>query len=170
MQQLPAILTPDVGLIFWMLAAFLVVFVLLARYGFPVIISMVNERKTYIDESLQKAREANEKLANIKAESDAILKAAHEQQAQIIKEAMATRESILQEARDKAQEQSRKLIEEAKAQAAIEKDNALREVRGIVADVSVGVAQKLMRQQLERSEEQQNYIIRLLDEVIPAQK
>ena len=69
---MPSFLTPDFGLLFWMLIAFLVVFFILAKFGFPAIINMVEERKKYIDESLQSAREANEKLANIKAESEVI--------------------------------------------------------------------------------------------------
>ena len=61
--NLPAILTPDFGLFFWMLVAFLVVFLLLAKFGFPVITGMVEERKNYIDESLRKAHEAQERGA-----------------------------------------------------------------------------------------------------------
>lgn len=64
---MPALLTPDSGLLFWMVIAFVVMFIILAKFGFPVITKMVEDRKKYIDESLQKAREANEKLANIKA-------------------------------------------------------------------------------------------------------
>ena len=71
---MPSIFTPDFGLLFWMLLAFLVVFVLLAKFGFPVIVKMVDERKAYIDGSLKSAREANEKLAHIKVESEKILK------------------------------------------------------------------------------------------------
>ena len=75
---MPSILSPDLGLLFWMFLAFLIVFALVAKYGFPVIIKMVEDRKNYIDESLKKAREANEKLANIKAESEEILRQASE--------------------------------------------------------------------------------------------
>lgn len=67
---MPSFFTPDFGLLFWMLLAFLVVFVLLAKFGFPVIVKMVDERKAYIDGSLKSAREANEKLAHIKVESE----------------------------------------------------------------------------------------------------
>ena len=65
--QLPAILTPDIGLLFWMLLAFLVVFICLAKWGFPAITGMVEERNRFIDESLRKAHEAEERLANAKA-------------------------------------------------------------------------------------------------------
>ena len=92
--NLPAILTPDFGLFFWMLIAFLVVFVLLAKFGFPVITGMVEERKNYIDESLRKAHEAQERLANIEKEGESILQEAREKQAQILKEAAETRDAI----------------------------------------------------------------------------
>ena len=87
MENLPSILTPDLGLLFWMLLAFLVVFVVLVKYGFPVIIRMVEDRKTYIDESLRKAHEASERLENIKQESEQILQDAREKQSLILKEA-----------------------------------------------------------------------------------
>lgn len=63
MENLPSILTPDLGLLFWMFLAFLVVFFVLSKYGFPVIINMVEKRKSYIDDSLRKAHEASERLA-----------------------------------------------------------------------------------------------------------
>ena len=76
MENLPSILTPDLGLLFWMLLAFLVVFFVLAKYGFPAIIGMVEERKNYIDESLRKAHEASERLGNIQMEGESILQEA----------------------------------------------------------------------------------------------
>ena len=96
MENLPSILTPDLGLLFWMLLAFLVVFGVLAKFGFPAIINMVEERKKYIDESLRKAHEASERLENIKQEGESMLKEAREKQAQIMKEAAGTRDAIVE--------------------------------------------------------------------------
>ena len=113
MQNMPSILTPDFGLMFWMLLAFLVVFGLLAKFGFPTIVKAVEDRKNFIDESLKNAREANEKLANIKVESEQILHEAHEKQAQIIKEAMATRDkanSFLKMLKSKLQQRKKTLL------------------------------------------------------------
>ena len=59
------LLIPDSGLLFWMTLVFVIVFLILWKWGFPSIVKMVNDRKAYIDGSLKKAREANEKLANI---------------------------------------------------------------------------------------------------------
>lgn len=165
MQNLPSILSPDLGLLFWMLLAFVIVFLVLKKYGFPVIIKMVEDRKNFIDESLRNAREANEKLANIQSESEALLKQAREQQAQILKEAMATRDNIIKEAREKAQAEGLKILDEAKAQISSEKENALRDIRSTVADLSVQIAEKVMRHQLDQDAEQEKFIERMLDEI-----
>ena len=72
-----SLLLPDSGLLFWMLLSFGVVFVVLAKYGFPVITKMVEGRKTYIDQSLEVAREANAQLSKLKEESEALIAAAN---------------------------------------------------------------------------------------------
>lgn len=166
--NLPSILTPDVGLMFWMLLAILVVFGLMAKFGFPVIINMVNERKNYIDESLQKAHEANERLASIEQEGERLLNEARARQAEILSQAKATSDSIVREAREKAQEESAKMLQDAKAQIAAEKENALRDIRETVADLSVVIAEKVVRQKLANTTEQQKLIEQMLDEVCKA--
>ncbi|QFQ11836.1 ATP synthase F0 subunit B [Pseudoprevotella muciniphila] len=168
MQNMPSILTPDFGLLFWMLLAFLVVFFLLKKYAFGAITGAVEERKNFIDESIKNAREANEKLANIKAESEKILMEARAKQADIIKEAMATRDNIIKASQVKAQTEGAKILEEAKAQIQVEKENALRDIRSQVADLSLQVAEKVVRRQIETDKEQELYIERLLDEVAKA--
>ena len=166
--NLPSILTPDFGLLFWMLLAFLVVFFLVAKYGFPVITEMVEERKRYIDESLQKANEANERLAGIEKESERIITEARQHQAEILKQAKETGDHIIQNAREQAENESAKLILNAKEQISAEKQKALSEINQTVADVSVVIAEKIMRQKLTNNEEQQKLIERMLDEVYKA--
>lgn len=166
--NLPSILTPDVGLMFWMLLAILVVFGLMAKFGFPVIINMVNERKNYIDESLQKAHEANERLASIEQEGERLLNEARARQAEILSQAKATSDSIVREAREKAQEEGAKMLQDAKAQIAAEKEIALRDIRETVADLSVVIAEKVVRQKLANTTEQQKLIEQMLDEVCKA--
>ena len=161
----PSILTPDFGLLFWMLLAFLVVCFILAKWGFPAITGMVEKRKAFIDESLKNAREANEKLATLEAESETLLREAREKQASILQEAMATRDGIIRDAQTKAQTEGAKLLAEAKAQIEVEKQNALREIRSQVADLSVGIAEKVLRQQLQDNAQQEELIGRMLDEV-----
>ena len=73
------LLTPDPGTLFWMVIIFGIVFFILAKYAFPVITGMVDKRKQYIDSSLEAARQANEQLQQVKAESEALLARAHEE-------------------------------------------------------------------------------------------
>ncbi len=162
--NLPSILTPDFGLLFWMLLAFLIVFFLMAKYGFPIITKMVEDRKNYIDESLQKAHEANERLAGIQQESERLLAEARAKQADILAQAKATGDSIVSEARNKAQADGAKLLQEAKAQIAAEKENALRDIRQTVADLSIVIAEKVVRQKLANNDEQQALIEQMLNE------
>ena len=163
--NLPAVLTPDLGLLFWMMLAFLVVFFILAKFGFPAIIGMVDERKKYIDESLQKAHEANERLASITAESEKMLTEARERSSQLVKEAAATRDSIVASAQDKAREESARILAEAKQQIENEKQAALQDIRKEVAQLSVSVAEKILMHELGTDAAQMQYVDKLLDEV-----
>ena len=162
---MPSFLTHDFGLLFWMLIAFLVVFFILAKFGFPAIINMVEERKKYIDESLQSAREANEKLANIKAESEVILKEAQLRQSQILKDATATREKIIREAKEKASTEASRIVEEARAQIVAEREKSERDSREQIADLSIQIASKVLSKNLEKDNQQIEWIDHLLDEM-----
>ena len=163
--KLPSILTPDLGLLFWMLIAFLVVFFVLAKYGFPAIINMVDERKRYIDESLQKAHEASERLENIKQEGEAILQEAREKQAQMLKEAAETRDAIVEKAQEKAREESARMLNDAKVEIEQQKQAAIADIRQQVATLSVEIAEKVLKQNLKDDKSQMDLIDRMLDDV-----
>ena len=154
------LLIPNSGLLFWMTLVFLIVAFIVIKFGFPVIINMVNERKEYIDESLRKAHDANEKLSNIQKEGESVM-----QQALLLKEATATRDAIVGKAQDKAHEESARIIAEAKLEIAAEKQNAFKDIRGQVAELSVKVAEKILRDQLSSDEKQMELIGKLLDNV-----
>lgn len=165
MENLPSILTPDFGLLFWMLIAFLVVFGVLAKFGFPAIVNMVDNRKKYIDDSLRKAHEASERLDNIKQECESMLKETREKQAQILKEATATRDVIVEKAQEKAREEGARLLGEAKAEIENEKQAAISDIRKQVVQLSVEIAEKVIRQNLSSDKAQMDLIDRMLDEV-----
>ena len=99
-----SLITPDFGLLFWMCVVFFIVLFILWKWGFPVIVQMVNSRKDFIDESLRKAHEANERLANIQKEGESILQEAREKQTLILKEAAQTRDDIVEKAQAKARD------------------------------------------------------------------
>ena len=142
------LLVPNSGLLFWLTLVFLVVAFIVIKFGFPVIINMVNERKEYIDESLRRAHVANEKLSNIQKEGESV-----------------TRDIIVGKAQDKANEESTRIIAEARLEIANEKQNAFNDIRGQVAELSVKVAEKILREQLSDEKKQMELIEKLLDNV-----
>ena len=160
-----SLLLPDSGLLFWMTLVFLVVFFVLWKWGFPSIIKMVNERKEYIDESLAKAEEANLRLANIQKQGEELLMEAREKQAQILREASETRDTIVGQAQEKAHEESARILSEAKAEIESQKQAAIRDIRAQVAELSVQIAEKILQKELSTSTEQTQLIDRLLDDV-----
>ena len=160
------LLIPSSGTLFWMIVIFAVVFFILAKYAFPVIIRMVDERKRYIDESLESARLANEQLAQVKSESERLLTQAREEQAQILKDAIATRDRMLKEAQARAQAEAKRALDETRQQIIAEKESAINDIRRQVAVLSVDVAEKILRKDLTGEKEHIELIDRLLDEMI----
>lgn len=160
-----SLLTPDIGLLFWMILSFGIVFAILSKYGFPVIIKAIEQRKEYIDQSLEAARQANDQLAGIQAEGEKMLAQARERQNIILKEALAEKERIISEARQKASAETLLQQEEATRRIREEKDKAIREVRSEIADLSVAIAEKVMNEKISRTDEQEKIINGLLDKV-----
>ena len=159
------LLVPSTGLLFWMAITFFVVLGIFCKFGLPVIIKMVNDRKAYIDDSLQKAHEANEKLANIQRESESILQEAREKQALLLKEVAATRDAIVEKAQGKAREEGSRLLSEAKAEIENQRRTAVSGIRKEVATLSVWIAEKILREKLGNDKAQMDLIDRMLDEV-----
>ena len=160
-----SLITPDFGLFFWMAIVFFIVLAILWKWGFPTIVNMVNSRKEFIDDSLRKAHEANERLANIQKEGEAMLQNAREKQAQILKDAAETRDEIVVKAQEKATNEGSRLLNEAKAEIEVEKQNAIRDIRTQVAEISVQVAEKIVCEKLSSDESQMELINKLLNDI-----
>ena len=152
-------------MLFWMALVFIIVLFILWKWGFPVIVKMELDRKDFIDQSLKKAHEANERLANIQKEGESILQEAREKQAQILREAAQTRDAIVEQAQDKARSEGARLLDEAKAAIEQEKKAAIADIRQQVAALSVEIAEKVLKQNLKDDKSQMDLIDRMLDEV-----
>lgn len=159
-----SLLTPDLGLLFWMLVSFGAVFFVLAKFGFPIIVKMVEERKAFIDNSLEAAKQANERLAGIQQESERILKHAREEEIRILKEAEEIRNKIVDEAKGQAGVEAGKLIEEAKIAIRKEKEMAVRDLRNQMAVLSIGIAEKVLRRNLDNQSAQRELVDQLIEE------
>lgn len=158
------LVTPDGGLLFWMTLIFLLLFFILAKFGFPIITNMVDKRNRHIDESLKLAREAQERMDALAAEQAALLEQTRSEQSRILREAARTRENIISQARGEARSEAAKLLEKAKTEIAAEKESALRDIRREVALLSVDVAEKVLRDKLSTTEMQSRYLDSLIEE------
>ena len=160
-----SLLTPDSGLLFWMLISFGIVVFILAKFGFPVILKMVEERKAYIEESLFMAEKARTELDKVKVESERIIENARNEHLEIMNDASRLRDLLINDAKTKAADEADKIIENARMQIQSEKEEAIRDIRRQVAGLSVDIAEKVLRSKLAEKDEQLNMINRLLDEI-----
>ncbi len=160
-----SLLTPEPGLLFWMLISFGMVLFVLMKYGFPIILKMVEKRKTYIEESLLSAQKAHEELANVKQTSEELLARTRQEQATILKETSHLRDQMMEKAQDDARKEADKMIDDARKQIEAEKEKALRSIRDEAAILSLNLSEKILREKLGTKEEQMALIDRLLDEI-----
>ena len=159
------LLTPDPGLLFWMVLSFGVVFCVLVKYAFPIIVGSINKRKEYIENSLVAADEANAKLAGIQQEGERVLAEATTQRQEIIAGAMAEKQQIVTAAKEQASEEARKIAEESAKSIEIAKENALRDVRSEVAELAVSIAEKILKEKMSDDKAQQAAINRMLENI-----
>jgi F-type H+-transporting ATPase subunit b len=160
-----SLLIPETGLLFWMLLAFGVVFFVLAKYGWPAIVNMVEERSNFINNSVKIAEEAHLQLENIKLTSDNILSETRQKQMDILQEGSALRAKMIDEAKEQANANAEKIIASARLEIQKERDLALGDIRRQVAELSLEIAGKIVRQQLGNNEEQRKLVEKLLEEI-----
>ena len=160
-----SLITPDFGLLFWMVVIFGIVFFLLAKFGFPVITKAVQTRSDHIADSLQAADQAREQLANLAQEQARMIEETRLEQSRILKEASETRERIISQAKEEASAEAAKVLEHAKLEIAAERESAIRDIRRQVAMISVDVAEKILRDKLSDSKTQMDLVTRMVDEI-----
>lgn len=157
------LLTPDPGLLFWMILSFGIVFFLLAKFGFPVIAKALKDRQEFIAQSLLSAKQANEKLASIQAEGEALLLNAKERQQDIIADAMAEKQKIVEAARSEAESEAHRIAEEAAKSIEAVKAEALKDVHNEVAGLALQIAEQVLQKKMEDRETQYAAIERMLE-------
>ncbi len=159
------LLLPDSGLIFWMCIIFGIVFFVLAKFGFPVITGMVESRRIRIDEALEAARKAEQAIAHLEQEQERIIAETLAEQARLKKEAAVERDTMIAAARDHAQKEAQRLIDEAKVSISEEKEAALKDMRREVALLSLKIAEQVVRKDLESDMNQRQFIDKLVDQL-----
>ena len=159
-----SLVTPDFGLIVWMTLIFGIVFLVLAKWGFPMITSSVRERAEKINASIKAAKEAEESLKKLEARQAEMIAEARKQQAQILKEASASAGAIIAKAQSDAREEAEKILAQARDRIATEKESALADIRNEVAMLSVSIAEKVLRKELSEQSSNSAFLASIVDE------
>jgi len=142
------LLTPSVGVIFWQAVIFLLLVVLLGKFAWRPILDSLRIREESIEEALRSADEAREEMSQLQAENEELLVKAREERDILLKEASRLAGQLKEEAKVDAKKITAKMIEDAKSSIVSEKEAALKEVKNLVAELSVEIAERLIRKSL----------------------
>jgi F-type H+-transporting ATPase subunit b len=142
------LLTPGLGLMFWQLVIFTLLVILLGKFAWRPILDSLKIREESIEDALRSADEAREEMSKLTADNEKLLVKAREERDILLKEAVKVVGQLKEEAKEDAKKITSKLIEDAKASIVSEKEAALKEVRNQVAELSVEIAEKLIRKSL----------------------
>jgi F-type H+-transporting ATPase subunit b len=159
------LVTPGIGLIFWMLIAFSILLFILGKFAWKPILKMLHEREESIDKALKAAEEAKAEMQKLQANNELIVPEARKQADQIIKEAREIKEKIVSDAKNTAAIEADKIMKNAKASIESEKNQALNEIRDKIVEFSVIIAEKVIRKELSDENKQKDYIESLLKDI-----
>lgn len=159
------LLVPEIGLLVWNTIAFLVLVFLLGKFAWKPIMKGISDREKSIDEALNKAELARQEMARLSSQNEELMKQAREERDQILKEAKSLKDNIVNEAKNQAQAEGAKLIEKARIEIENQKKAALAELKGQVSALSLDIAERVLRTQLDDKAKQQELVNNLLKDV-----
>jgi len=157
--------TPDYGTIFWMLIIFGIVLYILKKFAWGPILKALKDREKSISDALNSAEKARKEVAGLKASNDQIIVEARKEKDIILKEARDIKDKIIADAKHQANAEAQKSIEYAKQQINAEKTAAINDIKIQVAELSVMIAEKVIKKQLENTKDQETLVEDLLKDL-----
>ena len=159
------LITPEIGLLFWQTIVFLVLILILAKFAWKPILGAVKEREDSINNALSSAEEARKEMQNLKADNEQLRKEARAERDAILKEARELKEKVLASATEEAQTKADMIVTQAKESIEMEKKAAMAEIKSQVANLSIEIAEKVIRKELSSKEKQHQMINEMLGDV-----
>ncbi|HKM93067.1 MAG TPA: F0F1 ATP synthase subunit B [Prolixibacteraceae bacterium] len=158
-------LIPHIGTIIWVTIIFLLVYFILAKFAWPTLIKILEDREETIASSLINAEKVKEKLIALEKTQEEIIKIAKIEKEQIVQEGIDQREKIITMANENAQRQTNRMIEDARKQIERERDMALTEMKNQIASLSIEIATKLVKTEMEDKKRHEQMVSKLIDEI-----
>lgn len=156
------LVSPGIGVIFWMIIAFGILAFILMKWGWPVILRSLNEREKAISDALNAAEETKKQMAQLQAKNDDLLKEAKQQRDEILRNARLTSEQIIEDARAKATVEADRIVESARENINYEKLKAMHDLKNQIATLSIEIAEKLIKEELSDKEKANDLVSREL--------
>ena len=158
------LVTPDIGLLVWTGISFGLLYLILKKFAWGPILGAVNEREQSIKNALEAADKAKEEMETLKADNEKILKEARAEKENLLKEAREIKSKLISDAEEEAKRKSKKMVDEAKTAIQNEKNSAMNELRNTVVDLSIGIAEKVISEELVDNDKQLKMIEDMLED------
>lgn len=158
------LLKPDPGLLIWMCISFGIVVFLLGKYAWKPILASVKAREGSIEDALNEAKKMREDMARMTASNEEVMRQAREERETLLKEARDIRDKEIAEAKNKAKAEADALLGRARADIQNEKNAAITEMKNQVAELSILVAERILKEKLESSAAQQALVDKVMTE------
>jgi len=152
------LVTPGIGLIFWTSVVFIVLIILLKKFAWSPILKAVDDRNNSINEALSSAEKAKSEMEQLSADNKKILNEALTERDAIIKEARDIKIKTIADAKNNASIEAEKIISSAKEQIKNEKMKAMTELKNEIADISIQMAEKIIKTELKDAKSQKKLI------------
>jgi len=159
------LLTPSLGLLFWTLIAFGIVFFILRKFAWGPILSSLNQREKTIADSLESAERVKREMVQLKNENEELMQRAREERSAMLKEAKETRDKMVNDAKEQARVEANKIIAEAQQAINAQKMAAITEVKNQVGKLVIEVTEKVLRKELSNPQAQEAHIKGMVDEI-----
>ncbi len=156
---------PSIGLIFWMLVSFGIIFFILKKFAWKPILTMLKDREDFITNALNSAESAKKEMAALQSNNEKLLAEARGQRDIMLKEAREIKDQIIGEAKGAAQKEADKVMKSARESIQSEKNAAIAEMKNQVAALSLQIAEKILKEELSSSEKQKALVVTLLNDV-----
>ncbi len=159
------LITPEFGLLFWQTITFLFLLLLLGRFAWKPIMSSLREREETIEGALRSAELARQEMAKLRADNERLLDEARAERDAMMRKAQQTADAIVEEAKNKAAAESNRIVESARAAIQSERQAAIDDIRRQVATLSVDIAEKVIRRQINSDPQQRQLVDQFVKDI-----
>lgn len=152
------LVSPGIGLIFWMTLAFGLLLLILGKFVWPPVMRALHDREQAIEQALREADKARKEMEELRFNNEQLLREAKDERDAMFRDARKVRESIIEAARVKANEEANRILENATERIQFEKMAAITDLKNQIANLSIEIAEKVLGQELSNPEKDNSIV------------